>query len=79
MSEVDGTIDPLEELEDQMREHSETAVALLDGARPVIRQVGKEISFSGVPPEFQRRATALLCDLEELESDLSTYVIGVEK
>jgi methylthioribose-1-phosphate isomerase len=71
--------DPIEEIENEWREQSEKAVQILDDMRPVAVNVGKAIARSGVPEEFQRRATALIADIEALEQDLSTYVVGVER
>lgn len=71
--------DPIEEIENEWREQCEKAVQILDDMRPQSVNAGKAIARGGVPDEFQRRATALICDIEELEQDISTYVVSVER
>jgi septation ring formation regulator EzrA len=79
MSEEETQVDPIEEIEDNMREHGEKAVKLLEDMRSLARTVGKHVSHAGVPDEFQRRATQLIVDIEDIESNLSEYVVEVER
>jgi hypothetical protein len=71
--------DPIEEIENEWREQGEKAVGILDGIRPEAVNAGKAIARAGVPEEFQRRVTALITEIGDLESDLSEYVVGVER
>jgi septation ring formation regulator EzrA len=70
--------DPIEELEDSMRSNGEKAVQILEEMRTMARTAGKHVSFAGVPEEFQRRVTQLIVDVEDLESNLSEYIVEVE-
>lgn len=72
-------VDPIEELEDQFREQGGRAVKLLDELRVPARDVGKAFASSGMPTEFQRRATDLLMEIESLERDAGIYLQGVEQ
>mgnify|MGYP003553077254 FL=1 len=71
--------DPIEEIENEWREQGEKAVGILDNMRPLGVDCGKAIARAGVPEEFQRRVTALITEIGDLESDLSEYVVGVER
>ena len=71
--------DPIEEIENEWREQAEKAVKDLDNARPVLVDAGKAIARAAVPEEFQRRVTAVIAEVGDIESDLSEYVVGLER